>query len=153
MSILILEQHSERVPVGDVPSHPTLLGTCFTFISFSISTFSFGYLETCPPTRRYVGTCYFINNQHHGYGSTVQNPCHRSPFARPHTVRFTIGHNNYRVSLSSGLFCHGYGSSTNPHFIEVHLLGLKRLFHEIVTYSDTTDPDLGGRPSRYRRLK
>jgi len=103
MSIIILEQFSERVFVGDVPSHPTLVGTCFTFISFNIAAFSLGYLEMCPPTPGYVGTCYFINNQHHGYRSTTQNPCHRSPFARPHTVNIIVGHKHYRVSLSSDL--------------------------------------------------
>ena len=29
---------------------------------FHISTFSLGYLDTCPPTPGYVGTCYFISN-------------------------------------------------------------------------------------------
>ena len=103
MLILNMEQHSERVPFGDVPSHPTLVGTCFTFTSFSITVFNLGYLEMYPPTPSYVGTCYFINNQHHGYGSTTQNPFHRSPFARPHTVSHTVGHKNYWVSLSSDI--------------------------------------------------
>ena len=71
MPILILEQLLEWVPIRDVPSHPTLVGTCFAFISFNIATFGLGYLETCPPTLGYVGTCYFISNQHHGYGSTA----------------------------------------------------------------------------------
>ena len=104
MLILNLEQHSERVPFGDVPSHPALVGTCFTFINFSIVAFGFGYLETCPPTQSYVGTCYFINNQHDGYGSTAQNHFHRSPFARPHTVSNIVGHKHYKVSLSSDLW-------------------------------------------------
>ena len=103
MPILILEQHSEWMPIGDVPSHPTSVGSCFTSISFNIASFGLGYLETCPPTPGYVGTCYFINNQHHSYGSTAQNPCHRSPFARPHTVSIIVGHKHYRVSLSSNL--------------------------------------------------
>ena len=103
MSILTFEQHSEWVSIGDVPSHPTLVGTCFTSISFNIAAFSLGYLEMCPPTPGYVGTCYFINNQHHSYGSTTQNPWHRSPFARPHTVSITVGHQHYRVSLSLDL--------------------------------------------------
>ena len=100
MLILNLDQHSKRVSFGDVPSHPTLVGTCFTFISFSIAAFGLGYLETCPPTPSYVGTCYFIKNQHHSYGSTTQNPSHRSPFARLHIVSNTVGHKHYRVSLS-----------------------------------------------------
>jgi len=62
MSILILEQHLKWVPIGDMPSHPTLVGTCFTFINFNIAAFGLGYLETFPPTLGYVGTCYFINN-------------------------------------------------------------------------------------------
>ena len=103
MNILNLEQHLKQVPFGDVPSHPALVGTCFTFISFSIAAFGLGYLETCPPTPSYVSTCYFINNQHHGYGSAAQNHFHRSPFARPHTISNTVGHNNYRVSLSLDL--------------------------------------------------
>ena len=103
MLILNLEQHSERVPFGDVPSHPALVGTCFTFISFSIEAFGWGYLETCPPTPNYVGTYYFINNHHHGYGSIAQNPSHQSPFARPHNISITDGHKNYRVSLSLDL--------------------------------------------------
>lgn len=103
MPILNLEQHLERVPFGDVPSHPALVGTCFTFISFNIAAFGLGYLETCPPTPSYVGTYYFINNQHHGYGSTAQNPSHRSPFVRLHTVSNTVGHKHYKVSLSSDL--------------------------------------------------
>ena len=103
MLILNLEQHSERVPFGDVPSHPTLVGTCFTFISFIIAAFGLGYLERFPPTPCYVGTCYFINNQHYGYGSTAQNHFHRSPFARPHTVSNTVGHKHYKVSLSLDL--------------------------------------------------
>ena len=103
MLILNLEQHSEWVPFGDVPSHLTLVGTCFTFISLIIAAFDLGYLETCPPTPSYVGTCYFIKNQHHSYGSTTQNHFHRSPFARPHTVSHTVGHKNYRVSLSSDI--------------------------------------------------
>ena len=100
MSILILEQHLERVLIGDVPSHPTLLGTCFTFISFIIVAFGLGYLDMFPPTPSYVGTFYFINNQHHSYGSITQNPCHRSPFARLHTISIIVGHKDYRVSLS-----------------------------------------------------
>ena len=103
MLILNLEQHSERVPFGDVPSQPTLVGTCFTFISFNIASFGLGYLEMCPLTPRYVGTFYFINNQHHGYGSTTQNPSHRSPFVRPHTVSNIVGHKHYKVSLSLDL--------------------------------------------------
>ena len=103
MSILTLEQHLEWVSIGDMPSHLTLVGTCFTFMSFSITTFSLVYLETCPPTPGYVGTCCFINNQHHGYGATTQNPYHRSPFARPHTISIIVGHKNYMVSLSSDL--------------------------------------------------
>ena len=71
MSILILEKHLEWVPIGDMPCHPTLVGTFFTFISFNIVAFGLGYLETSPPTPGYVGTCYFISNQHHGYGSTA----------------------------------------------------------------------------------
>ena len=98
-----LEQHSEWVSIGDVPSHPTLVGTCFTFISFNIAAFGLGYLETCPLTPGYVGTCYFINNQHHGYGSITQNPWHRNPFARSHTINITISHHHYRVSLSLDL--------------------------------------------------
>ena len=47
--------------IGDVPSHPTLVGTCFTFISFNIAAFDLGYLEMCPHTPGYVGTCYFIS--------------------------------------------------------------------------------------------
>ena len=86
-----------------MPSHPALVGTCFTFISFTIATFSLDYLETFPPTPGYVGTCYFINNQHHGCRSTAQNPCHRSPFSRSQTVSITVGHKHYRVSLSSDL--------------------------------------------------
>lgn len=62
MSILNLEQHSERVLFGDVSSHPDLVGTCFTFTSFSIVASSLGCLETFLPTPTYVGTCYFINN-------------------------------------------------------------------------------------------
>ena len=123
MLILNLEKHSKRVPFGDAPSHPALVGTYFTFISFSIATFGLGYLDTCPPTQSYVGTCYFINNQHHVYGSTAQNHSHRSPFARPHIVSNTVGHTHYMVSLSSNLHFHGSGLSTNPHFIEVHFLG------------------------------
>ena len=84
-------------------SHPALLGTCFTFISFNIETSLLGSLETCPPTLSYVGTCYFINNQHHCYGSTAQNPYHRSPFARTHTISIIVGHKHYRVSLSLDL--------------------------------------------------
>ena len=103
MFILNLEQHLKRVPFGDMPSHPALIGTCFTFINFSITEFGLGYLETYPPTPSYVGTCYFINNHHHGYGSNKQNPFHRSPFARPHTVSHTVGHKHYMVSLSSDL--------------------------------------------------
>ena len=90
MLILNMEHHSEWVPFGDVPSHPALVGTCFTFISFNIAVFGLGYLDTWPPTPIYVGTCYF-NNQHHGYGSTTQNPFHRSPFARPHIVSSIVG--------------------------------------------------------------
>ena len=101
MSIFILEQHSERVPFGDVPSHPALLGTCFTFISFSIVAFVLGSLETCLPTRGYVGTYYFINNKHYGYESIAQNLCHWSPFSRSHTVSITVGHKHYRVFLPS----------------------------------------------------
>jgi len=100
MSILILEQHSEWVPFGDVPSHPALVGTCFTFINFNIAAFYLGSLETFPPIPGYVGTCYFINNQHQVYGSTTQNPCHRIPFARLHTISITVGHKHCRVSLS-----------------------------------------------------
>ena len=103
MLILNLEQHSERIPFGEVPSQPALVGTCFTLISLIIAAFGLGYLETCPPTPSYVGTCYFINNQHHGYGSTAQNPFHRSLFARPHTVNNTVGHKHYMVSLSLDL--------------------------------------------------
>ncbi len=66
---------------GDMPSHPALVGTCFTFISFSIVASSLGSLEMCPSTPCYVDTCYFIKSQHHGYGSTTQDSCHRSPFA------------------------------------------------------------------------
>ena len=62
--------------IGDVPSHPTLVGTCFTFINFSIAAFGFGYLETCPPTPGYVGTCYFIRNKDHGYGSSTNIEVH-----------------------------------------------------------------------------
>ena len=102
MPILNLEQNSEQVPIGDMPFHPALVSSCFTFINFSITEFGLGYLETYPPTPSYVGTCYF-NNQHHGYGSTAQNHFHRSPFARPHTISHTIGHKHYRVSLSSEL--------------------------------------------------
>ena len=83
-----------------MPSQPALVGTCFTFINFIIAVFGLGSLETCPPTPGYVGTCYFINSQHHTYGSTAQNLFHRSPFARPHIVSHTIGHKNYRISLS-----------------------------------------------------
>jgi len=86
-----------------MPSYPTLVGTCSTFISFSIAISNLGSLEICPPTPSYVVTFYFINNQHHGYGSIAQNPCHRSPFSRSHIVGITVGHKNYRVSLSSDL--------------------------------------------------
>lgn len=76
MSILNLDQHSEWVPFGYMPSHPTLIDIFFTFISIIIAASNLGSLETFPPTPGYVGTCYFINNQHHGCGSTTQNPCH-----------------------------------------------------------------------------
>lgn len=103
ISILNLEQHSERVPFGDVPSHPTLVETCFTFISFSIAAPDLGSLETFPPTPGYARTCYFINDQHHGYGWTTKNPCHRSPFARTHVVSITVGQKHYMVFLSLDL--------------------------------------------------
>ena len=103
MLILNLEQHSKQFPFGEMPSHPDLVGTFFTFISFSIAAFDLGYLETFPLTPSYVGTYYFINNQHHGYGSTAQNHFHRSLFARPHTLSNTVGHKHYRVSLSLDL--------------------------------------------------
>jgi len=86
-----------------MPYHPTLVCTCFTFISFNIAASTLGSLEMFPPIPGYVGTCYLINIQHHGYGSTAQNPCHQSQFARPHTVSIIVGHKNYRVSLSSDL--------------------------------------------------
>ena len=56
---------------------------------------------------------------------------HRGPFTRPHIVTITVGHKHYRVSLSSDL--HGYGPSTNPHFIEVHLLGHTLSSSQLVT--------------------
>ena len=118
---------------GDVPSHLTLVGICFNFISFSIAVFSLGYLETCPPTPTYVGTYYFINNQHHGYGSIAQNYFHRSPFARLHTISNTVGHKHYRYLYPWIFICHGFGSSTNPHFIEVHFLGHTLLISQLVT--------------------
>jgi len=99
MSILNMEQHSKWVPFGDVLSHPTLVGTYFTFINFNIEAPGLGYLETCPPTLGYVGTCYFTNTQHHGYGSTTLNPCNWSLFAGLHTVSIIVGHMYYRVSL------------------------------------------------------
>ena len=100
---LYLEQHSERVPFGDVPSQPVWVGTCLTFISFNIEASGLDSLETFSPTPGYVGTYYFINDQHHSYGSTTQNPCYRSPFSRPHIVSITVGHKNYRIYLSSDL--------------------------------------------------
>lgn len=41
------------------------------------------------PTKitRYLYPRLFI---HHGYGSNTQNPCHRNPFAWPHTVNITV---------------------------------------------------------------
>lgn len=99
MPILNLEQHLEQVPF-DVPSHLTLVGTYFTFISFNIAISGLGSLETCPPTLGYVGTYYFIIIQNHSYGSTPKNPCYRSPFSKPHTISITVGHKHYMVSLS-----------------------------------------------------
>jgi len=86
-----------------MPSYPTLVGTYFTLISFSIETFVLGYLEMFPPTPGYVGTCYFINSQQQGYRSTTQNPCHQSPFVRPRTISVTICHKNYKEFLSLDL--------------------------------------------------
>ena len=122
MPILILEQHSEWVPIGDVPSHPTLVGTCFTFITFNIAAIGLGYLEMCPPTPGYVGTCYFISNQHHSYGSST-NP----HFIEVHLLGCTLSVSQLVTSITGYLYPlifvhHVYGSSTNAHFIEVHFL-------------------------------
>jgi len=133
MSILILEQHSEWVSIGDVPSHPTLVGTCFTFISFNIAAIGLGYLEMCPPTPSYVGTCYFISNQHHGCGSST-NP----HFIEVHLLGRTLLVSQLVTSITGYLYprifvLHGYGSSTNPQFIEVHLLGHTLSESQLVT--------------------
>ena len=139
MLILNLEQQSEQVPFRDVPSHPALVGTYFAFISFSIETFSFGYLGMFLHTKSYVYIYYFINHQHHGYGSTAQNHFHRSPFAKPHTISHTVGHKHYRVSLSSDLrlswfwFIHKPTLHRSP-FTRLHTVNIVTPFFGHLTY-------------------
>lgn len=99
-------------------SHPTLVGTCFHFHQFQHSSIWLGFFGDMSSHPRLC--------QPHKI--RVMDQPHKIFVIKFHLLGHTLLVSQLVTSITWYLYhrffvCHGYGSSTNSHFIEVHLLG------------------------------